>query len=59
MALALRMIVDPDRANAQAFADQDAKVAAFGGVDAVMEFGDFGHTPAPGETPHFAKTDKS
>ncbi len=59
MAMALRMIVDPERANAQAFADQDAKVTEFGGVDAVMEFGDFGHTPAPGETPHFARTDKA
>lgn len=50
----LRRIVDPERASAQAFADQDAKIAAHGGPEAIMAIGDFGHTPTPGEAPHFA-----
>ncbi|MBT3361343.1 MAG: sulfatase-like hydrolase/transferase [Rhodospirillales bacterium] len=45
----LRAIVDPEAANAQAFADQHAKVASFGGPEAVKSRGDFSHTPAPGE----------
>jgi len=52
----LRKIVDPEAASAQAFADQDARIAAHGGVEAVRAIGDFGHTPTPGEDPHFAKT---
>jgi choline-sulfatase len=56
MARELRMIVDPDRASADAFADQEAKIEAHGGVAAVSAVGDFGHTPTPGETPHFAKS---
>lgn len=56
---ALRRIVDPEAANAMAFADQDAKVAEYGGEAAVLAVGDFGHTPAPGETPHFAKSDRT
>lgn len=49
----LRRIVDPDAANAQAFADQEAKVRAHGGEQAVRARGDFGYTPAPGQTPVF------
>jgi hypothetical protein len=56
MDAALRRIVDPERAAAQAFADQEARIAAHGGAAAVLAVGDFGHTPTPGETPHFART---
>ena len=51
----LRAICDPEAVNARAFADQDAKVSAHGGVEAVRARGDFGYTPAPGQTPNFAK----
>jgi choline-sulfatase len=39
MARELRMIVDPDRASADAFADQEAKIRAHGGVEAVRGVG--------------------
>lgn len=50
---ALRQIVDPDAVNARAFADQQAKIDSYGGPDAIKERGDFGYTPAPGQTPVF------
>ena len=50
----LRTVLDPEAVNAQAFADQDAKVAAHGGVEEVLRRGNFGYTPAPGEEPQFA-----
>jgi choline-sulfatase len=50
----LRAIVDPEAVNAQAFADQRARIAAHGGVEAIMKRGDFGYTPAPGEKAKFA-----
>jgi choline-sulfatase len=50
----LRRIVDPDRANAQAFADQEARIQAHGGPERVLAIGDFGHTPTPYEKAHFA-----
>ncbi len=37
----LRQVVDPDAANAQAFADQEAKIDAHGGVEAVISRGHF------------------
>jgi choline-sulfatase len=49
----LREIVDPEAASALAFQDQDAKIAAYGGVEAIRRRGDFGYTPAPGQTPVF------
>jgi choline-sulfatase len=49
----LRKIVDPDAINAQAFADQEAKIQAYGGSDQIRQRGDFGYTPAPGQTPVF------
>ena len=52
----LRKIVDPAAVNAQAFASQQAKIERFGGVDALIARGDFGHSPAPGEKPVFATT---
>jgi choline-sulfatase len=50
----LREIVDPERIDARAFADQEAKIARHGGVVALAKRGDFGYSPAPGETPVFA-----
>lgn len=50
----LRSILDPEAVSAQAFADQRARIAAHGGVEAITRRGDFGYTPAPGERPAFA-----
>ncbi len=48
---ALRSVLDPERVNAQALAEQAAKVAALGGAEAILAAGDFGdssgYTPAP------------
>ena len=49
----LRKIIDPDAVNARAFADQERKIALHGGPDAIRQRGDFGYTPAPGQTPVF------
>jgi choline-sulfatase len=49
----LRRIVDPEAANARAFADQERKIALHGGPEAIKQRGDFGYTPAPGQTPVF------
>ena len=50
----LRKRLDPDAVNARAFADQEAKIARFGGVEALVKRGDFGYSPAPGQKPVFA-----
>ncbi len=47
----LRGIVDPESADAQAHADQAARVAAFGGREAVLARGVLGHSPVPGAKP--------
>jgi choline-sulfatase len=49
----LRQIVDPDAVNALAFADQEARIEAHGGPEKIKARGDFGYTPAPGQTPAF------
>ena len=49
----LRRIVDPEAANARAFADQDAVIDRHGGREAIIALGDFGYTPAPGQKPEF------
>jgi choline-sulfatase len=49
----LRQICDPAAVTAQAFADQEARIAAHGGAEAIKARGDFGYTPAPGQTPVF------
>jgi choline-sulfatase len=49
----LRKILDPEAVNARAFADQERKIAKHGGPEAIKERGDFGYTPAPGQTPVF------
>ncbi len=47
----LREVIDPEAANAQAFADQKAMIEANGGLEKINSRGDFGYTPAPGQTP--------
>ena len=44
----LRTVVDPDKADALARADQAARVAVFGGREAVLARGVLGHSPVPG-----------
>jgi choline-sulfatase len=53
LAAELAKVVDPEAVNALAFADQAARIAAHGGPDAIKQRGDFGYTPAPGQTPVF------
>jgi choline-sulfatase len=48
---ALRTIVDPDAVSAQAHIDQAARLAAFGGREAVLARGTLGHSPVPGAKP--------
>jgi choline-sulfatase len=50
----LRALCDPEAVNARAFADQARMIAENGGIEALLKRGDFGYTPAPGETPRFA-----
>jgi choline-sulfatase len=47
----LRAVVDPDAADALAKADQRARIAAFGGREAIIARGSFGYSPAPGSKP--------
>jgi choline-sulfatase len=49
----LRRIVNPELANANAFDSQTRLIALHGGEAAILERGDFGHSPVPGETPRF------
>lgn len=51
---ALRAVVDPEAANRQAFADQAATVARYGGEEAILKRGDYGYSPAPGGEPAMA-----
>ena len=46
-----RRIVDPEAADRQAFADQEARLAAAGGREAVLSRGAFGFSPVPGVKP--------
>lgn len=50
----LRAICDPSVVTAQAFADQEKRIAEFGGPEVVITLGSYPYTPAPGETPRFA-----
>jgi choline-sulfatase len=52
----LRRIVDPEAADRQAFADQEARIAALGGRDAVLARGSFAFSPVPGTKPVYAET---
>jgi choline-sulfatase len=47
----LRALVDPDAADALAKADQAARIAAYGGREAILQLGSFGHSPVPGTQP--------
>jgi choline-sulfatase len=49
----LRTVVTPELANARAFDSQTRLIALHGGKQAILERGDFGHSPVPGETPRF------
>lgn len=49
----LSKILDPEAVNERAFADQEAVIARHGGAEAIIARGDFGYTPAPGQTPVF------
>ena len=49
----LRAICDPEEVNGRAFRDQDARIEANGGWEAVVQRGHFGYTPAPGQMPVF------
>jgi choline-sulfatase len=44
----LRQVVDPEAADALAKADQAARIAAFGGREAILNRGSFAYSPAPG-----------
>jgi choline-sulfatase len=48
---ALRRVVDPEKADAQAHTDQNAGIAALGGREAIIARGSFGYSPAPGTKP--------
>ena len=50
----LRERLNPEAVNAQARADQAARIEAFGGRDAVITRGFFQNSPAPGEKPKFS-----
>jgi choline-sulfatase len=52
----LRRIVDPEAADRQAFADQEARIAALGGREAVLARGSFAFSPVPGTKPVYAET---
>ena len=49
----LRALLDPDSVNAEAHADQVARVVAAGGREAVLARGAFTNSPVPGEQPAF------
>ena len=49
----LRALLDPEAVDAQARADQRAKIEAFGGEAAVRARGTFTNSPVPGEAPGF------
>jgi choline-sulfatase len=51
----LRRIVDVDAADRQAFADQEARIAALGGREAVLARGSFGFSPVPGSKPVYGQ----
>lgn len=53
MAQRLYAIFDPEAVDAQAKADQQARIAEFGGEMAVRAKGSFDNSPAPGEQPNF------
>jgi len=51
---ALRRVVDPEAADRLSRTDQAARIAAFGGREAIIARGSFGHSPVPGVTPVYS-----
>ena len=49
----LRKVVDPDAVDKLAKADQNAKIAAVGGKDAILKRGTFRYSPPPGSKAAF------
>jgi choline-sulfatase len=47
----LREIVDPDAIDRLARHDQEARIARFGGREAIFKRGSFGYSPVPGQKP--------
>ncbi|MGH8712984.1 MAG: sulfatase-like hydrolase/transferase [Casimicrobiaceae bacterium] len=45
----LRRIVDPEAVDRRAHADQEARIAQFGGRQAILARGSFGYSPIPGD----------
>jgi len=54
---ALRDVVDPEAADRQAFADQEARLATLGGREAIIARGGFLFSPVPGTEPVYAGTE--
>jgi choline-sulfatase len=53
----LRGLLDPEAVDRQAFADQEARIAALGGREAVLARGSFGFSPVPGTKAVYAETE--
>jgi choline-sulfatase len=53
----LRRLLDPEAVDRQAFADQEARIAALGGREAVLARGSFGFSPVPGTKAVYAETE--
>ena len=51
---ALRKVVNPEAADAQARKDQASKIAELGGREAIFAKGSFGHSPVPGTKPVYS-----
>lgn len=51
---ALRLVVNPEAADAQARADQAVKIAELGGREAILAKGSFGFSPVPGTRPVYS-----
>ena len=51
---ALRRVVNPEAADAQARADQAVKIAELGGREAILAKGSFGFSPVPGTQPVYS-----
>ncbi|MGE0559482.1 MAG: sulfatase-like hydrolase/transferase [Burkholderiales bacterium] len=56
---ALRTVVDPDAAHRLAMADQKARIAQHGGVEAIKQLGTFRYSPPPGSKAAFYADQKS
>ena len=50
----LRRILDPEAVDRLARADQEARIAQYGGREHIMGLGSFGYSPTPGDKPDYA-----